>query len=392
MRPRWHIVGHRPDSAVVGTIALTVVAVLAAAAGAVAATRRPGRVAPAHVVRAGAAAGFVGLLGVGAIVVVNGVDDVFGYVHLLYLGVTVTLPLVGAATLGLAVRRGAPLLVWLVAVVALVPAPVGAYATHVAPFRLRVDRHVVPIDPERAGDDEVTIAVLADLQTNHIGRYERFAVDEVLAADPDVILVPGDVFQGDRGELARELESVQELLGRLDAPGGVWFVRGDADGGGHDDIQGNIDAILPGLDIGVLNDRVDEIVVGDRTIRIGGTRLDDASATADEVRAELADEPDDGAITLLMSHRPDTALRLPPDGRVDLTVAGHTHGGQVAVPGFGPIVTMSAIPRDVAAGGLHRLDGNLVYVSTGVGVVRSHAPQVRLFTRPSVGILTLRDS
>ena len=87
-----------------------------------------------------------------------------------------------------------------------------------------------------------------------------------------------------------------------------------------------------------------------------------------------------------MSHRPDTVLELPPDSRVDLTVAGHTHGGQIVLPGFGPLVTLSDVPRSVARGGLHTVDGNRIYVSPGVGLQRGQAPQVRLFSPPpSVG-------
>jgi hypothetical protein len=44
----------------------------------------------------------------------------------------------------------------------------------------------------------------------------------------------------------------------------------------------------------------------------------------------------------------------------------------------------------VAAGGLHELHGNAIYVGSGVGMERAQAPQVRLFTRPSVGLVELR--
>ena len=52
---------------------------------------------------------------------------------------------------------------------------------------------------------------------------------------------------------------------------------------------------------------------------------------------------------------------------------------------------MSDVPRAVARGGLHGIDGNAIYVSNGVGLERAQAPQVRLFSTPSVGIVTLVD-
>ncbi len=135
--------------------------------------------------------------------------------------------------------------------------------------------------------------------------------------------------------------------------------------------------------------------MGDRTLRIGGTTLDGAASGdegGDAVRAGLEATPEDGALTLLMSHRPDTVLGLPAAARVDLTVAGHTHGGQIVVPGIGPLVTLTDVPRSVARGGLNEVDGNPIYVSPGVGVERGRAPQVRLFNRPAVAVLTLADA
>lgn len=56
---------------------------------------------------------------------------------------------------------------------------------------------------------------------------------------------------------------------------------------------------------------------------------------------------------------------------------------------FAPQPYSSAVPRAVARGGLHEVDGNRIYVSTGVGLERGQAPQVRLFARPSIGVLDL---
>ena len=75
---------------------------------------------------------------------------------------------------------------------------------------------------------------------------------------------------------------------------------------------------------------------------------------------------------------------------MDLTIAGHTHGGQVRIPFFGPPITLSRVPRRVAGGGLHELQGNAIYVSRGVGCERASAPRVRLNCPPEVSLLTLR--
>ena len=98
------------------------------------------------------------------------------------------------------------------------------------------------------------------------------------------------------------------------------------------------------------------------------------------------------AVAILLGHRPDTVLALPEGSRVDLTVAGHTHGGQVVLPLLGPLLTFSDVPGAVARGGLHQVDRNPIHVSPGVGLEREQAPQVRFLSRPAVGIVALRDA
>ena len=93
-------------------------------------------------------------------------------------------------------------------------------------------------------------------------------------------------------------------------------------------------------------------------------------------------------LRILLAHQPDE-IRLIESTPVDLLVSGHTHGGQIALPFIGPLVTASNVPRHVAAGGLHELHETPVYVSTGVGRERSTAPQVRFGVRPSIGIIDI---
>jgi predicted MPP superfamily phosphohydrolase len=324
----------------------------------------------------------------------------FGVIHHAYLAVTVSLPMVGAAGLASSLWRittrtaaeragsspgpGSKAAAAALVSVLLVPAPFGFYATHVEPRWLRVDHVDVVLEPERAGDDLVTIGVLSDLQTNRVGAHERKAVDALVDAEPDLIVIPGDLFHGTDAEHERELSAMRDLLGRLRARHGVYMVQGDAD---------PVDwtkRFLEGTEVRVLDRDVVDLEVGDRRVRLGGHTLHPSAHDADVVRRELDSTADDGAITVLLAHRPDTVLYLPERSRVDLTIAGHTHGGQVVVPGIGPLITLSDVPRTVARGGLHRVDGNQIYVSPGVGIERGDAPQIRLFNRPAVAILTLR--
>ena len=309
--------------------------------------------------------------------------NAFGIIHLIYLCAVVSVPLVGLVTLALFPSRRVTTGAVVGATVLIAAAPLGWYMTHIAPFDMRVETVEVPI-PGTHVDEPVRIAVLADLQTAGVGDHERRAIEAVIASDPDIVLIPGDLFQGTDDEFDGEVAELQRLLRDLDAPSGVYLTRGDTDGGDR------ADRAIAGSGITILDDRVVQVGVRGTTVWIGGTRLDYASESADLVRQQLTSAPTED-ITLLVSHRPDTALALSPAAGVDLTVVGHTHGGQVSLPGVGPLMTLSDVPRDVAAGGLHTISGNRIYVSPGIGLERGQAPQLRFLVRPTVGVLDLGE-
>lgn len=309
----------------------------------------------------------------------------FGLVHIVYLGLVVTLPLTG---LGLLLGRGSGRRVGLVlgALALLLPAPVGVYATFVEPHRLRVERAVVPVHEERAGDRDLRIAVLADVQTDDVGDYEWRAVARANALRPDIVLVPGDLFQMSAARQRRELPELRALVRELRAPGGVFVVEGDSDD------PAELRPVVRGSGAHLLVNRVMTTRVAGREVTIGGIELDWRSPGAARVYEELESRPGRSDLRLLLAHRPDAVFPLPRDARTDLVVAGHTHGGQVRIPLVGPPVTMSGVPREVAAGGLHTMPGGRrIYVSRGVGLERGgHAPRLRVLCPPELSLLTLR--
>jgi hypothetical protein len=90
---------------------------------------------------------------------------------------------------------------------------------------------------------------------------------------------------------------------------------------------------------------------------------------------------------IVISHAPDFVDSMPKP--VDLVLAGHTHGGQVVIPFFGPPITASRLPR-LYAGGLHDYRGIPLHVSRGVGMERGFAPPVRFLCPPEICVVDLR--
>ena len=310
----------------------------------------------------------------------------FGFVHYLYLLLVVGFP-IGVAMVALPHLLNAefktPLIVWPLLVLAIAAVGVGIWGTHIEPNRLVVDDQILSAE---GATGSVVIGVVADLQTPSIGGHEIAARDRIIEGEPDVVVIPGDLYQIEPTELA---ERLPEFLGWLrelrNEVRHIVIVNGDVDD----------PAVLQELadESGALylNDELLPIEVDGQTIVFAGMTLnpDRTGEINPDLAEALATTTTDNDLVIAVSHRPDNVLAYPENTTIDLTIAGHTHGGQVSIPGFGPPITFSDVPREVAAGGLHVVNGHPLYVSTGVGLERGQAPQLRFGVRPSVALLTV---
>jgi uncharacterized protein len=355
--------------------------VLVACAGVTWATRT-GRPGPRLLVAGAAVAVLLGAKGV--FMVSGGLSVPFGVMHVVWLDLVVVAPLAALLALVVLGRRPGGRLVRLGAVATCLLAPVGAYASLIEPERLVVERAELDLPADRAGSAPLRVGVLADLQFERLGDHEREAVEALMRERPDVILLAGDYHQGDGESLARELPALRRLMARLRAPGGVFAVHGDCEGA--DEAR----RVTAGTGVRLLVNEVARRRVRGRSISVAGLERDYWSTAAARTARELEGGPGRRDVRLLLSHRPDAVYLLERHSRVDLVVAGHTHGGQVQLPLVGPLTIASRVPRHVGAGGLHELGGRALYVSRGVGVERGQAPRLRLGAPPEVAILTLR--
>lgn len=222
----------------------------------------------------------------------------------------------------------------------------------------------------------VKVAHLSDLQTDGIRAVELRAREEANAFGPDLVLFTGDVLN--HPSLA---PSVFAYLDGWEAGQAKLFVGGDVDGG-----------LDPGeferrTGFAVLDGRTRTLKTAGGTLAVVGYGLLDYRLGADygALRARQARAAD---AVIAMAHRPDAAFTL--DGtRVSALFTGHTHGGQVAIPVYGPPITLTAMPRAIAWGGVHRFKGLTVALSRGLGREGHFAPRVRLFSRPQLLLVRL---
>jgi len=95
----------------------------------------------------------------------------------------------------------------------------------------------------------------------------------------------------------------------------------------------------------------------------------------------------EGAFVLFLYHAPALVLDLA-ERKVDLVCCGHTHGGQVALPFYGALVTLSSTGKRFEAG-LYRVKETWLYVNRGVGMEGGPVPRVRFCARPEVTVFEL---
>ncbi len=259
------------------------------------------------------------------------------------------------------------------------------FARHVEPFRLQVRRESVECARLPARDRPLRIAVLADLQAEALGAYEERVFAALDAARADLVLVPGDLLQFDAAvhpwqaeEQRAERAALAALFrGLRHRPYlGIVMVGGDTERPGVGLEEGGVRLL-----------ENDSLVFRDEGLQVIGLTN---RASREPLDRSLVDSARAfPGLTVVLGHAPDFALSAKELDLELLCIAGHTHGGQVALPFFGPLLTLSRVPRAIAAGGLHRLGRSWLCVSRGVGMERGRAPRIRFLCPPELVVLEL---
>jgi uncharacterized protein len=282
--------------------------------------------------------------------------------------------------------RRRTLLGWAAGGVAAAGLGLGAWSFAWEPgLRLRLVRHRVASAGWTQGMPPLRIACVAD---PHLGgphtppeRLAR-AVALVNALEPDLVAVLGDYLADHRFVTRRPgTPEVAGILAGLRAPLGVHAVLGNHDW--WEDAQAQARRVpLPRAaaafaeaGLPVLHNDARRLRHAGRDVWVVGLgsqwaylRRGDGSRGiegADRLDQALAAVRDPAAPVILLAHEPDVFPRVPPAGRVALTLSGHTHGGQVRIAGWSPVVP-SRYGNRYAWGHVEEAGRHLV-VSGGVG-------------------------
>lgn len=280
-------------------------------------------------------------------------------------------------------------LAWLM--VAGVAAAAGMYTVIIAPRRLRLielDVRVPGLDP---AFDGYRIGVLSDLHQATLPglSHTRRAVHEVQRRTPDLIALLGDYgvsFERSASLSARlyraEMRKLTPVMRGLHAPDGVVGLLGNHD---YYFDGAAVADWLRSTGVRVLMNEHVTVTRGGSSLTIAG--VDDALEGESDIAAAFAGSDPD-APRILLAHNPDSVLRPANGPPPALVLAGHTHGGQVAVPFYGPPIQFSRIASRRKAHGWIDNPYAPLFVSAGVG---SQIP-LRLGVVPDAVVVTLRGS
>jgi len=252
----------------------------------------------------------------------------------------------------------------------------------------------IPLTDWPVGAAPVRAVLISDVHLGSLamdrGRLDRI-VDRIDTLKPDIVLIAGDFINGhEAGQARRSERDLGAALNRLHAPLGVVAVLGNHDY--YTDAQ-VVRRALARANVAVL--RNEAIRRGPLTI--GGIddvqhHHDDPAATL-RAMARLDDLAPAGAgARVILVHDPELVPRLRkprverrlPDIRPRVVLAGHTHCGQVALPGLGPILTILS-PGDTFFCGPSRVGQDRLLVTSGLGT--SILP-MRIATPPDLWLIT----
>ncbi|MEK5037542.1 metallophosphoesterase [Sporosarcina sp. FSL K6-3457] len=263
-------------------------------------------------------------------------------------------------------------------ILSIVIAGIIVYAFKIEPKRL-VTRE---FDVELASKSRESIRVVQFSDT-HLGpdyslqQLEKL-VDRINALEPDIIAFTGDLI--DIPSQFGERSEISGILGELRSTYGNYAVWGNHDYGGggarfYEDIM-----IKSGFKLLRNQHSTIELDSGQMITMIG---LDDAMLGHPDIEQSFAGINSQGA-KLLLLHEPDLVDRIEA-GRFDLALAGHSHGGQVVIPLFGPLVTPPF--AKIYTKGMYELaTDTYLYVNSGIGTTQI---AVRFWNPPELSVFDL---
>jgi predicted MPP superfamily phosphohydrolase len=281
---------------------------------------------------------------------------------------------------------------------AVVGAATFAYANLIERNMFTLRRFDVPLlEPD---DEPLRILHISDLHLAPAQRRKQRWVADLAGLDPDLVVVTGDNMS--HPDAVAHLEQAYGQL--LDYPGAFVFGSNDYRGPVFKNPFGYFDSdreYVQGVELPVeelrglfrsagwadLNNARTVVKAGGRRVELVG--VDDPHVHRDDYDAVAGPASESADLHIGVTHTPEPSVldAMAADG-FGLLLAGHTHGGQVCVPGVGALVTNCGLPRQMAKG-LHRWPSSASWLHVSAGLGTHPTAPVRFACPPEATLLTL---
>jgi len=253
------------------------------------------------------------------------------------------------------------------------------YVTKVEPGWVQTTTQVLTLPRLQPAFNGYRLVQISDLHLETWMDAERLLdlVERVNQLEADLVVITGDfvtaIFENTVADLLASLS-------KLEARDGVVAVLGNHD---HWTNANTIRSVLAASGIVELPNQVHTLRRGSAELHLAG--VDDYMEDLARLPEVLAQLPPQGAAILLV-HEPDFADISAASGRFDLQLSGHSHGGQVVIPFYGPPILPEFAKK--YALGLYQVGAMQLYVNRGVGMI---FPAVRFNCRPEISVITLQS-
>lgn len=236
------------------------------------------------------------------------------------------------------------------------------YRPEISTIRIETDKLTVPL----------RIVQISDLHCERTVRLEPLLVQSINPLNPDVIVFTGDAINEPQG-----LELFRKTLTGLKASMGKFAVTGN-----WDDLRMTSLDRFTGTGFDVLDQDVRFLEKNGNRFCIAGLGYLQGPHDGPVITKLKSD-----VFTVFLFHTPDFVVWLK-GLPVDLYLCGHTHGGQIALPWIGPVITLSSMGRPYGRG-LNHYDNITTYTNRGIGMDGGLAPRVRFLARPEITVFEI---
>jgi uncharacterized protein len=249
------------------------------------------------------------------------------------------------------------------------------YGYFIEPYRIDITHVQIKSEKLPKGANPIRLIHISDLHSDPTIRLEKKLPEIIKNEKPDVILFTGDSINSPAG-----LPVFRECLTNLAAIAPTYVVKGNWDSAFWNRLN-----LFEGTGATQLNGNSVSLNVQGTALHIAGIAVGNEGRLQQVIAALPQNE-----LSVFLYHYPDLITEIA-EQKIDLYCAGHTHGGQIALPFYGALITLSKYGKQYEAG-LYKVDQTALYVNRGIGMEGGNAPRVRFCATPEVTVLDIVPS